>query len=87
MILVIYDGLWGLTRGLCTYVVSDQVNSVMDTKGSVCGVMEKDRDWLGSSTGRHTKESMDRKICTIEQKGFDLTPCCEHSKKGAPSKL
>jgi hypothetical protein len=26
------------------------------TKGWVCGVAEKDSDWLGSSTGRHTKE-------------------------------
>jgi hypothetical protein len=26
------------------------------TKGWVCGVAEKNGDWLGSSTGPHTKE-------------------------------
>jgi hypothetical protein len=26
------------------------------TKGWVCGVAEKNSDWLGSSTGPHTKE-------------------------------
>jgi hypothetical protein len=52
-VLVVYDGLWGLTRGLSACVVSDQVNSVMATKGWVCRVAEKANDWLGSSSGPH----------------------------------
>jgi hypothetical protein len=32
------------------------VFEVGTTKGWVCGVAEEDRDWLGSSTGPHTKE-------------------------------
>jgi hypothetical protein len=32
------------------------VSEVGTTKGWVCGVVEEDSDWLGSSTGPHTKE-------------------------------
>jgi hypothetical protein len=32
------------------------VSKVGTTKGWVCGVAEEDSDWLGSSTGPHTKE-------------------------------
>jgi hypothetical protein len=32
------------------------VSEVGTTKGWACGVAKKDNDWLGSSTGPHTKE-------------------------------
>ena len=31
----------------------------LNTKGWVCGVVEKGSDWLGSYTGPHTKGSVD----------------------------
>jgi hypothetical protein len=42
------------------------------TKGWVCEVAEKDSDWLGSSTGPHTKEVWTGKNRLVEQQGFDL---------------
>ena len=42
------------------------------TKGWACGVTEKGGDWLGSSTGPHTKEVWMRKIRPDVQQGFDL---------------
>jgi hypothetical protein len=41
-------------------------------KGWVCGVAEEDSDWLGSSTGPHTKEVWIGKIRLVVQQGFDL---------------
>ena len=32
----------------------------LNTKGWVCGVVEKGSDWLGSYTGPHTKGSVDK---------------------------
>ena len=32
------------------------VNSIMATKGWLCGVAEEGSDWLGSYTGPHTME-------------------------------
>jgi hypothetical protein len=43
------------------------------TKGWVCGVVEKNSDWLGSSTGPHTKRGMDGKVCPVVQQSFDLS--------------
>ena len=46
------------------------VNSVMATKGWVCGVTEKDSDWLGSYTGHHTKGSVDEhatRLCSKDK--------------------
>ena len=42
------------------------------TKGWACGVAEKGSDWLGSSTGPHTKEVWTGKIRPDVQQGFDL---------------
>jgi hypothetical protein len=42
------------------------------TKGWVCGVVKEDSDWLGSSTGPHTKEVWTGKIRLVVQQGFDL---------------
>jgi hypothetical protein len=42
------------------------------TKGWVYGVVEKNSDWLGSSTGPHTKGVWTRKTRLVEQQGFDL---------------
>jgi hypothetical protein len=42
------------------------------TKGWVCGVTKKNIDWLGSSTGPHTKGSMDEARDSDVQQGFDL---------------
>jgi hypothetical protein len=43
------------------------------TKGWVCGVAEKKGDWLGSSTGPHTKRSMDGKVRPVVQQSVDLS--------------
>jgi hypothetical protein len=48
------------------------VSEVGTTKGWVCGVAEEDSDWLGSSTGPHTKEVWIGKIRLVVQQGFDL---------------
>ena len=44
------------------------VNSVMATKGWVCGVAEKGSDWLGSYTGPHTKEVWTGISCPVGNK-------------------
>jgi hypothetical protein len=49
------------------------------TKGWTCGVAKKGSDWLGSSTGPHTKESMDGKVCSVVQQGFDLLWVKQHT--------
>jgi hypothetical protein len=43
------------------------------TKGWVCGVAEKNGDWLGSSTGPHTKRSMYGKVRLVVQQSVDLS--------------
>jgi hypothetical protein len=43
------------------------------TNGWVCGVAEKNGDWLGSSTGPHTKISMDGKVRPVVQQRVDLS--------------
>jgi hypothetical protein len=43
------------------------------TKGWVCGVAEKNSDWLGSSTRPHTKRSMDGKVHPVVQQSVDLS--------------
>jgi hypothetical protein len=43
------------------------------TYGWVCGVAEKNGDWLGSSTGPHTKRSMDGKVRPVVQQSVDLS--------------
>jgi hypothetical protein len=48
------------------------ISEVGTTKGWVCGVVEEDSDWLGSSTGPHTKEVWTGKIRLVVQQGFDL---------------
>jgi hypothetical protein len=48
------------------------VSEVGTTKGWVCGVTEEDSDWLGSSTGPHTKEVWTGKIHLVVQQGFDF---------------
>jgi hypothetical protein len=48
------------------------VSEVGTTKGWVCKVAEEDSDWLGSSTGPHTKKVWTRKIRLVVQQGFDL---------------
>jgi hypothetical protein len=42
-------------------------------KGWVCGVTEKNGDWLGSSTRPHTKRSMDEKVRPVVQQSVDLS--------------
>jgi hypothetical protein len=42
------------------------------TKVWVCGVVEENSDWLGSSTGPHTKEVWTGKIHLVVQQGFDV---------------
>jgi hypothetical protein len=42
------------------------------TNGWVCRVVEKNSDWLGSSTGPDTKEVWTGKTRLVEQQGFDL---------------
>jgi hypothetical protein len=42
------------------------------TNGWVCEVAEKNSDWLGSSTGPHTKEVWTGKTRLVEQQGFGL---------------
>jgi hypothetical protein len=37
-------------------------------KGWVCRVVEKNGDWLGSSTGHHTKRGMDGKVHPVGSK-------------------
>ena len=42
----------------------------LNTKGWVCGVVEKGSDWLGSYTGHHTKGSVDEhatRICNKDK--------------------
>jgi hypothetical protein len=41
--------------------------------GWVCRVAEKNDDWLGSSTGPHTKRSMDGKVHPVVQQSVDLS--------------
>jgi hypothetical protein len=43
------------------------------TKGWVCRIAEKNGDWLGSSTGPHTKRSMDGKVRPVVQQSIDLS--------------
>jgi hypothetical protein len=46
------------------------VSEVGTTKGWVCEVTKEDRDWLGSSTGPHTKEVWTGKIVWLCSKAL-----------------
>jgi hypothetical protein len=46
------------------------VSEVGTTKEWVCRVVEEDNDWLGSSTGPHTKEVSMRKIVRLCSKAL-----------------
>ena len=41
-------------------------------EGWACGVVEKHREWLGSKTGPHAKESVDGNDRPVVQQSLDL---------------
>jgi hypothetical protein len=43
------------------------------TKGWVCGVVEKNSDWLGSQDWAPHQGSVDDASCSVVQQGFDLS--------------
>ena len=47
-------------------------DSAMHELGGHAGLLEKHGEWLGSSTGPHTKESVDGKVRPVVQQGVDL---------------